>query len=325
MKHSMFTKGLRFLVITSAVMVAATLVAATAPAPTLTLEAAWRGNGATWLINGVGELYELRPGQPIRRALLLTENGRARRWSRTPTSLANWKNQWFVTDGSNTMARFDAKGAFTGAISLPVRAANVIAAGPQLWIVNSAAPSPAEQLYSSTDGRTFKPYRREGERFATPMDNVLIIGGSGAGELWASRVVGPPVISRLAPGPAKNVPVAYSRSKFRSTMESVTGLVDDVTIYSLPVRDLLPLDRSGVVVLRNREDVEDQSGKVIPFLGRRADRYDAGGKHTGTAVFPDSVHWIASVDQSGVTGVSRAGKVLTAKWGQQVPGTVLKR
>ena len=106
-------------------------------------------------------------------------------------------------------------------------------------------------------------------------------------------------------------------------MEEIYGAVDDVTDYSLPLRDLLPLPDGSFAVLRNREDVRGSTGKLELLKGRRADRYDRAGRQLSTAVFARSVHWLTEVTNTKVIGVSNAGDVVEATWGKPIPGEIV--
>jgi hypothetical protein len=107
-------------------------------------------------------------------------------------------------------------------------------------------------------------------------------------------------------------------------MEEIYGIVEDVSNYSLPVRDILPVG-GGVIVLRNREDILRHDGGLELWKGRRADRYDDKGKQSATAVFDRPVNWIVSVTNAAVIGVSTRGDVAVARFAKAMPGLVIPK
>lgn len=290
-------------------------------------EAAFRSPQAAYFVTGIGEVHSFQPGQPLRKAFMFSQNGKPFRWTKTPSGLTQWKSEWFVADGSQRLARFDASGSFKAFVTIPAPATVIVSAGDALWFVNPVASSAANQLWRSTDGKTFKALQPAGtasEPFETITRNLLIVAGSASGELYTSAIIGPPVVERVFPAQKRaTIRTAYSRSKGRAGMEEVHGVIDDVTKFSLPVRDLYSLPHGELVALRNREDVMGDNGRVQEMLGRRADRYDASGRHVSTATFERPVHFIVSVTPTLVTAVSREGLVVTAKWSKAVPGAIV--
>ena len=156
------------------------------------------------------------------------------------------------------------------------------------------------------------------------MSRLVVVRGSSTGDVYVASIVGAPVIHRVWPVNRRvDLAIAYSRSKARSEMEHAVGFVEDVTAYSLPLRDVLPLSDGSFVILRNREDVRG-AGRTLDLLkGRRADRYDRAGHQVATAVFPRSVHWLTEVTDGAVTGVSNKGDIVATNWGKALPGEII--
>jgi hypothetical protein len=309
---------------TAAAMVAA-VIGLAAPAPGANFEAAFRTPANCFLMSGIGEIYQADPQEGVKKLLVLSDaTGRPYRWINPPRSFVQWKSEWLVTDMSNRLVRFGANGVWAGFIGLPFRAATLTVAGNSLWALNHLALSPASQLWRSTDGMTFTPANvvSSTERFHSPLRNLLLVAGDRAGRVYLMSIIGPPIVHQAYPVTV-DIHLAYSRSKGRDDLQDADRLIGDVTPYSLPARDLFPLDRGGIVVLRNREDVRGPSGTLELWLGLRADRYDAAAHHVATAVFPQSVHWIVAVTPTTVTGANRNGQIFSATWGQPMPGEII--
>jgi hypothetical protein len=275
----------------------------------------------------IGEVYMIDPAHPLHRTFLFHyANNLPYRWSRHPFSFVRWSSSWLVADGSSHLTRFHEDGRFDAFVELPVRVAKLAVAGDAIWAVNLIARDASEQLWRSTDGHTFAPYAgfAAAARFTSPANSLLVLTGSPDGDVYVAYIVGAPVVHRVWPQDRRSeIRIAYSRSKIRAGMEDIYGAVDDVTNYSLPLRDLVTLPDGGLVVLRNREDVRGPMGKLELLKGRRADRYDRAGHQTATALFARSVHWLTEVSRSKVIGVSEAGDVVVATWGKPVPEEIV--
>jgi hypothetical protein len=300
-------------------------------APPLTRQeqfaAACKSAAGSFFLTETGRIYGLRDGVLVPAAVLRGTDGRPYRWGHLPTGFVGWKGDWYIASLSDRLTRFHADGSFVEIIPLPVRVDRLTATNDTLWVVNMLAQSPNQQLWQSKDGHTFTmlPSSGAGDQrtFATPLDNLLIVAGSPNGDLYCTPAVGPPVMHRRWPPRRRTeIPIAYSRTRFRSELQEVAGMVDDVTVYSLPVRDVFP-SGNGIVTLRNREDVVAATGKIENLVGRRADRYDDSGRHLATATFPISVNWIAAADGSGVTALDHDGRIIRAAWSAPIPGVIL--
>ncbi|MDQ6801084.1 MAG: hypothetical protein M3041_09635 [Acidobacteriota bacterium] len=309
---------------TAAAMVAAVIaIGETASGADLT--AAYRTPATCFLMSGAGEIYEANPREGLKKLFVLSDaTGEPYHWINLPRSFVQWKSEWLVTDMSNRVVRFSAKGMWVGFIPLPFRAATLTVVGNSLWSLNHLATSPTNQLWRSTDGMTFTPVNvfSSTERFHSPLRNLLLVAGDGAGKLYVMPIIGPPILHQAYPAMI-GIQLAYSRSKQREVLQDADRIIADVTPYSLPARDLFPLDLRGIVVLRNREDVRSASGTLELWLGRRADRYDDASHHVATALFPQSVHWIVGVTPTTVIGVDRSGHVVSATWGKPVRGEII--
>lgn len=278
---------------------------------------------ASYLLTGIGEVYEAAPNASLRKAFMLSANKLPVRWHQTPTSIAAWHSALYVANSTNALMRFDAHGAYLGSVALPVRTQHVVASDDALWIVNPLAPTRDTQLYRSTDGASFAPVPADGVKGVSILSNLLILGGGG-GEVYVANTIGPPVVRRVSPLTRKQTfALAYARTKFRSTMLLTEGVVEDVSIYSLPVRSLYVPGDGTLLALRNREDVLSPTGRVEQWLGRRIDKYDSRGRHVATALLPRSAHFIVYAAGTSVTAVSRSGDVVTGTWGAPVPGAII--
>lgn len=293
-------------------------------------EAAYRDRSAIYLLSSVGDgIYVPQPaGAPKRILSFFDAAGRPYRWQKNPTGFARWRSQWIVADTTNRLVRFNEKGIVTGFIELPARASSLATPGDGISFLNPLAVRPSQQLWHSSDGKTFRPVPQpdavEDETFSNPTRNLVVVAGSPDGALYFAWVIGPPVLRRaLDPAGGKTFPLAYSRTKLRSSLDEVVGDSGDVTRYSLPTRDLLALEGGSVVVLRNREDVPDGAGRSKAIQGLRADRYDAAGRHVATATFSEPVRWLSSPRSDGLSGITREGATVTAQWAKPLPGIIL--
>ncbi|HSY51732.1 MAG TPA: hypothetical protein VLC46_23215 [Thermoanaerobaculia bacterium] len=288
---------------------------------------AFRTRKMSYLMTPVGEIYAIDPQHPLHRAFLFHyANNLPYRWSRTPLGFVRWNSGWLVADGSNYLTHFRDDGLFDALVELPVRVVKVAATDDAVWAVSLIATNSAVQLWRSTDGHSFAPYMggTSPVRFTSLANSLLILTASPEGDVYVASIIGPPIVHRVWPPDRRSeIRIAYSRSKMRAGMEEIYGAVDDVTEYSLPLRDILPLPDGGFAVLRNREDVRGATGKLELLKGRRADRYDRAGHQTATAVFARSVHWLTEVTRSKVIGVSNAGDVVVAAWGKPVPEEIV--
>jgi hypothetical protein len=288
---------------------------------------AFRGPSASYLVTPIGEVYTIGPGRSLQKIFIFHDaRNLSHRWSRPPASIVRWKSEWLVSDGSTHLARFHEDGLFDSLVDSPVPVRNLAVSKDAIWAVSLAARNPAEQLWRSTDGRTFAPYAGSASRapLESPVYNLLVLSAAPSGEVYVASVVGAPLVHRIWPQDRTlDIHLAYSRSKPRAGMEEVFGAVDDVSPYSLPLRDLVPLPDGGLAVLRNREDVRGSTARLELLKGRRADRYDRAGRQVATAVFERSVHWLTEVTDKSVTGVSNAGDVVVATWGKPIPGEIL--
>ena len=287
--------------------------------------AAFSDASGSFLIDAVGTIHAVQPNGSITKAMVLSQSaGKPLRWTRPVRTFARLGASWFAADGTERLVQFRSDGTYIGEVNVPFRVAALTVAGNRLWALNMLAMRSGEQLWFSTDGRKFSPYDAATDRqFDSPLDNLVLLEGNRAGDLFFVSMIGPPVLKRVRP-PARPVafPLAYSRTKQRTTFENAEGMVDDVAPYSQPARHLMAIDDGGVVVLRNREDVLDASRKLETWIGRRVDRYDASGRHVATALFPETARFVVAVTTSAAVGISRSGGTITAKWGKPVPGSV---
>src|SRR5438132_5863699 len=289
--------------------------------------AAFRERSTSCFISAVGEIYALND-ERLAKAVILTDSSQHPfRWQSAVRSFARWRSQWIVADGSKRLLQFRANGVYAGVVEVPIRVGRLVTAGNYLWALNLLATKPDEQLWYSADGKKFSPLKTLGRQrpFDSPLENLVLLGGDRQGDLYAASMVGPPILRRVwPPKRALEIRLAYSRSAFRAGLEKPEGLIDDVSSYSQPVRDVLGLDDASVVIVRNREDIRNASGKLELWSGRRADRYDSVGHHVGTAVFPRSINWIASTNGTSIRGINKAGEIAIAKWETPIPGEIVK-
>ncbi len=288
--------------------------------------AALRRPGGTFVITRDWEIFQITTGNNLTKIAALRDmTGRSHQWTRIPLSFVHWKTDWLVADATNEITRFRADGSFAGFVKTPFYAGTLAIVGQTLWGLNALATNPSDQLWRSTDGETFTAYSAPAkkEHFDSPLQNMLLLAGNRAGQLYTASVIGPPILHRLLPAEMRrDIMLGYSRSKLRASRTSPIGLLED-TGYSLPVRDIVALDTGFLVALRNREDVATAAHTSGLWLGRRADHYDASGRQIATAAFPSSVHWIVAVTALDVTGINRDGTFATAKWGRPLPSVVL--
>jgi hypothetical protein len=310
----------------AAAVVLAITAAFSAP-PAVTFVDAFRTPSTSYFLTPIGEIYFAARGQSPKKLLVLHyANNLPYRWPKNPASFAQWRSEWLVANGANQLVRFTHDGMFTGFVELPIRSPKVAVTNDAIWITNLLAGNVARQLWRSTDGHTFVG-QTEGAsqaRFTSPAKNLLVLAAGADGDVYVAAIIGPPVVRRVwPPNRRAEIRIAGSRSKMRAAMEEIYGVVDDVTDYSLPLRDLLPLPDGGFAVLRNREDVRGSTGKLELLKGQRADRYDRGGHQLATAVFPRSAHWLTAVTSTKVIGVSNAGEIVEATWGKAIPEEIL--
>jgi hypothetical protein len=294
-----------------------------------TFQSAIRTPDRIFLLSFAGDVWTVNEAGLVARALRFTmPGGEPFRWQKQPRSFARLGAAWLVADGSDHLTRFDTGGRFAGRVPLPARVSTIASGGGVLWAVDVFATRSSVQLLRSTDGVHFSRFDSSAKprAFATPGENLLIIAAADRGTIYANRIIGPPIVTRALPnGQASVLTVAYSRSKQRAALASVDGPLDDLTHYSLPIRDLLPLHEERLAVLRNREDVRTPSGSLETIRGQRADVYDAEGRHLKTATFPHPVHWLFDPTESSIKGVDREGRVATAAWGAPIPGGIIER
>ncbi len=287
--------------------------------------AAFSDPSGSFLIDAVGTIHALQPNGSIAKAIVLSQSpGKPFRWTRPVRTFARLGASWFAADGTERLVQFRADGTYSGEVAVPFRIAALAVAGNRLWALNMLAMRSDEQLWFSTDGRKFAAYDAlSKQQFDSPLDNLVLLEGNRAGDLFFGSMIGPPVLKRVRP-PAKPVafPLAYSRTKQRTTFENAEGMVDEVTPYSQPARHLMAIDDGSVAVLRNREDILNASKKLEAWIGRRVDRYDASGRHVATGVFPETARFVVAVTKTEAVGISRSGGTIIAKWGKPVPGTV---
>jgi hypothetical protein len=293
-------------------------------APQAELVAAWRQGAESALLDATGHIY-VYGRQEIERTVTLTANGHPFLWRHTPTGFARWNSEWLVADGTNQIRRFATNGVFLAAFSVPTNAFDFAAAGTTLWIANHLAPSAQTRLWSSTDGRRFTALSLDEDRtedpFALAMRAQTILTGSSSGELYVAHIIDAPVVRRVFPrSKLTRWPVAYSRSRSRALLEYADPGIDDLTLYSSPVRDLLAIGADELVVLRNREDVRTSRGMTTQ-QGLRADRY-TGGRHVASAIFPEPMKWILRSDAKHVTAVTKTGVVRVGEWGRPIAGGI---
>ncbi len=261
---------------------------------------AFHDRSGTYLLSGIGDgVYVPQPGSPPRLMIAFRDpSGKPFRWQKAPSGLAHWQSTWLISDGSIRITRFKEDGAFLG-------------------------------FFQTADGKKFSPLPPPAGGGDAPFPNLshnlLVIGGSAGGSLYFIPLFGQPVLRRILPaGSEQAIPIAYSRSQYRSSLDEVIGEVGDATKYSLPARDLLVLDGGDVIVLRNHEDIRGTSGRIEPIKGLRADRYDRSGKHIATATFKDSARWLVASGNDAVSAMTREGAPVAARWGKPIPGEILR-
>ncbi|MEO8033789.1 MAG: hypothetical protein ABI837_05105 [Acidobacteriota bacterium] len=291
-------------------------------------ETVYHAPDTAYLMTAVGEVFVVHGTEPLRRLFIFSDTPtRPHPWHKKPTGLTQWKSEWLVANNTGQLTRFDMKGMFLGYKKLPAGGTILTASGHWLWVIDILATSPVTQTWRSTDGTAFTPFNLMNSSDARLVDqtqNLMVLSGTKTGTLFAVSIIGPPVIHRIDPPQTRrDIRAAYSRTRSRSNFEKIEGMIDDVTHYSLPVRDMVSSDNGELIALRNREDVKRSTGGTELLLGRRADRYDATGRQVATAVFSRSVHWIVSATLKTVTGVSRSGDVVTATWDRALPGEII--
>jgi hypothetical protein len=321
----MLRNRLLLLAIASGAFLGATEIAA------LDFPSAFHDRSGTYLLSAVGDgVYAPQPGSPPKLMITFRDpSGGPFRWQKSPRGLARWQSAWLISDGTTRITRFKENGAFAGVLDLPAHASFITVCGPALCFVNPVARSPSERIFKTVDGKKFLPLPPPAgggdEPFLNLSHNLLVIGGSTDGTLYFIPLFGQPILRRLLPaGTEKAIPIAYSRSQFRASLDEVIGEVGDATKYSLPARDLLVLEGGDVIVLRNHEDVRGASGRLEPIKGKRADWYDRSGKHIATATFNDSARWLVSFRKDAVSATTRQGVPLTSRWAKPIAGEVLR-
>lgn len=282
-----------------------------------------------WLLRVTmsGEVFRVNAGRVEKVFVFSDRVGQPHIWMRPPRNFVLWRAEWLVSDFSNHLYRFDLTGIYRGLITLSFRPGAIVVAGDSLWALNTAAPDSTRQFWRSTDGVSFSPIQLSSgiQRFDSPLGNLVLVAGDRKGLLYEMSIIGPPILHRAyPPGARLDISLAYSRSRARARRDHASGYIQDVSPYSLPVRDLLPLTGGRIVVLRNREDVRTASGQLVLDLGRRADLYAAQGQHRMTATFPASVNWIVETTPSAVLGMTRSGDLVVARWQRAELGGIVE-
>jgi len=294
-------------------------------APKAEFVAAWRDAEQAALIDSAGRIHFFG-AQGVTRSVALTANGRPMTWRHAPTSFTRWNSEWLVADGTPQLRRFNASGVFIAVVAVPANFSDLAVAGRTLWAANYLSKSPSTRLWSSSDGRTFTPVPMKDDvedPLAALFRSHMILAGSPRGDLFLAHLIDAPVVHRFYP-PSRRASqsVAYSRSRSRANLQMARSDVEDLAKYSTPVRDMIALT-TALVVLRNREDVRLPQG-VVTQQGIRADQYDAEGRHTASAVFPEPMKWILRSDARHVTAVTTGGVVRVGRWGKPIAGGIVR-
>jgi hypothetical protein len=308
----------------SIILIAAGLSALPTRAVTNEFIAAFRDSAGAYALSEGGSVYRLGAAHPSKLTQLSASHGGAYHWLNTPTSFVRWRDGWIVSDASTTLLRFRQNGIFDRKLELPVRADRLAVAAGKLIVHNLLASNRAEQYWESSDGVavTRLPVVNVA-KFASPLDNLVVIAGSQHGELYSATLIGAASMRAISPGgKERTIPIAYERTRARASFDHPQGIVDDITSYSQPMRDLDALPSGGVVVLRNREDLSDAAGKPSPYVGRRADLYDGRGTHVATAVFPVTMRWVVYADAKSIACVTKEGQAYQAVWGKPIEARV---
>ncbi|HYC59806.1 MAG TPA: hypothetical protein VEK79_09590 [Thermoanaerobaculia bacterium] len=301
------------------------LVLLSLPAAGAEFVAAFSDPSGSFLIDASGAIHAVQPNGSIAKTVVLSQSpGKPLRWARPVRTFARLGPSWFAADGTERLVQFGADGMYSGEVKVPFRIAALTVAGNRLWALNMLAMRSDEQLWFSADGRKFNAYDAPSkQQFDSPLDNLVLLEGNRAGDLFYGSMIGPPLLKRVRP-PAKPVafPLAYSRTKQRTAYENAEGMVDEIAPYSQPARHLMAIEDGSVAVLRNREDILNAAKKLETWIGRRVDRYDASGRHVATGLFPETARFVVAVTKTEAVGISRSGGAISAKWGKPVPGAV---
>jgi len=251
------------------------------------------------------------------------------RWKREPGSIARFRSQWLVADGSRTLFAFNDGGKLTAKVNLPVATLDVFVSRDMVWVYDSLHHVQPQRFWYSSDLKSFKAaaLTMDDEQTTTSreklLSKILHIAPSTDAGFYYAHAVGKPVITKAnAAGRSTEFAVAYSRSRRRAALISA-GDEKDPTNYSLPIRHMLVAKNGEIYVLRNREDVVVDR-KVVAQQGRRVDRYTATGRHLGTALLPGSGRWLLRVNGDQVTAFTGEGTVVRATFGPAVPGRVVE-
>jgi len=310
--------------IPSLVFLALWLSAIPSRAATREFVAAFRDSSGAYVLSDDAAIYRLGSAHPSKLIQFSAPHGGAYHWLNEPTSFVRWRDGWLVSDASSTLLSFRPNGTFDRRVELPVRADRLAVSAGKLIVHNLLASTEAEQYWRSSDGVTVtRLSASDATKFASPLDNLVIVSGSEHGELYSGILIGAPLLRVISEdGKERKIAVAYTRTRARASFEHPRGIVDDISGYSQPMRDLYAPAAGGVVVLRNREDVKDAAGKPSPYVGRRADLYDGTGRHLATAVFPVTVRWVVSADFKTIACVTKDGDPYQAAWGKPIEGGV---
>ena len=291
-------------------------------------------DGTAWLLPAGGQaLYEQRGNAAPKAAITFRlPDGTPFVWHTPPFGFAHWRDSWLVADGGSTLWFFKGDGTFVDAVPLPVPITDLATDGRQtIWLYSSVmvgfASKDIHALWQSRDGAHFTPLNVELVR-ATPnravalLEGQILIAGGSRDDLVFVHDTGPPALIRVeGKGGTRTVPLAYSRTKARATLEHYRPGFTELTAYSSPARDVAVEKNGDVLVLRNREDVF-AGKKVTTVHGLRVDRY-RNAQHTGTATFPSAVRFILRSDATSVVGLSQEGLVVSAAFDRPVPGAIL--
>jgi hypothetical protein len=262
-------------------------------------------------------------GQPQRAVVL------AAKWRRPPFGFTRWRDEWLFVDGTTTLHRFTSKGAALPPRRLPVAATDIVTAGHILWIYNSLPRHNGPRFWTSATADEFRPTAASiGDADIPPRERVLqtqlALVGAPNGDLLYAHLVGPPALTRVkVNGDAKRISLAYTRSARRAALVRVVSEATDPSMYSTPVRHVAVGANGDILVVRNREDVRDASGRIREEQGRRVDRYTTDGKHVGTAVLTVSTLWVLSEAPGAVVAITPDGMLVRGAFGKPIPGGVI--
>lgn len=246
---------------------------------------------------------------------------------RPPRSIAGYRGQWIISDGSSFLSAYATDGSYVRGIPVPIPAFDLFVSGDRLYVYDALPDLVKDRLYFTNDLKRFSAAPLNAVDLRLPERSrllavQLLFAPTGDGGYVFIHGIGAPLATIVTTlGGQTSVPLAYARTQARARLISASQETD-LHRYSAPARDALWTNEGELYVLRNREDVRAPGGSAIE-RGRRIDRYDRSGHLLATAALPAEARWILRADPHTVVVLMTEGGVATASFGSPQPGRLI--